>query len=459
MHHQHSPSLNLRAVMALGFLLLQTALALPSATHRGGVGPASKRATAGEEAPSMTQIQQQARDERRALCAIWPRSDGGDDGPAISAALTGRCRQRGLVYLPGTVYNIKTPMTTMGLSDVRIVQLGRLLWSPDIQYWLSVSMPVGFQNQSTVWVFGGDGINWDGYGTGTLDGNGQVWYDWAQGRGNLPRRPMNINLRQLTRSRLRRLRFVQSQMWTMAITYSHDVDLEDMYVKSTSNSRWNTLNTDGCDTINSDKINFRRWQVSNGDDAIALKGNSTNILIEDSVFSHGQGIAVGSMGQYLGRADTISGLRLRNIRLIDTAHVLYVKTWSGQSRGFPPNGGGGGTGVAQDIVVENVRFQGMRQQPFFSWQCENYSGHAGEDCNSSLVKIRNMHFRDVSGTVVDAVTDIGSLQCSSAAGGCNDISADHVSAKTLGGRELTSWHCENVHGNVGFACNGGDKKQ
>ncbi|RDA92140.1 hypothetical protein CP533_6059 [Ophiocordyceps camponoti-saundersi (nom. inval.)] len=452
MHRQQS-FVMLRALLA-SLLLLQTALAMPAPMMSRR---ATKTKTTTTPAPPavvdhLAQMEQQARDEHRTFCAIQPRSDGGDDGPAISAALTGRCRQRGLVYLPG-LYNIKTPMTTLGLSDVRIVQPGRMLWSPDIEYWRSVSMPVGFQNQSTVWVFGGDAVDWDGQGSGTLDGNGQVWYDWAQGRGNLDRRPMNVNFRQLTNSRIRRLRFVQSQMWTMAITFSHDVVLEDIYVSSTSNSRWNTLNTDGCDTINSDRITFRRWRVTNGDDAIALKGNSTNILIEDCDFAHGQGIAVGSMGQYLNRFDTISGLRVRNVRLDDTAHVIYVKTWAGHSRGFPPNGGGGGKGVAQDIVVENVRFTRLRQQPFFTWQCENYSGFAGQDCNSSTVKISNLHFRNVAGTVVDGVTDIGSLQCSAAAGGCDDVSADAVSATTLGGKVLSSWHCENVHGNVGFTCN------
>jgi galacturan 1,4-alpha-galacturonidase len=37
-------------------------------------------------------------------------------------------------------------------------------------------MPIGYRNQSTVWFLGGRNINVNGYGTGTLDGNGQmVW--------------------------------------------------------------------------------------------------------------------------------------------------------------------------------------------------------------------------------------------------------------------------------------------
>jgi hypothetical protein len=45
-------------------------------------------------------------------------------------------------------------------------------------------MPVGYQNQSTVWYIGGDNVTFDGHGTGTFDGNGQVWYDFVNGMSN-----------------------------------------------------------------------------------------------------------------------------------------------------------------------------------------------------------------------------------------------------------------------------------
>lgn len=47
-------------------------------------------------------------------------------------------------------------------------------------------MPIGYQNQSTVWYLGGDNISFNGHGTGTLDGNGQVWYDYVNGISNYP---------------------------------------------------------------------------------------------------------------------------------------------------------------------------------------------------------------------------------------------------------------------------------
>lgn len=60
----------------------------------------------------------------------------------------------------------------------------------------------------------------------------------------------------------------------------------------------NFMQTDGANTIYADNITFRNWVVDNGDDSIALKANSTNILIEDCEFHTGLGLAIGSIGQY-----------------------------------------------------------------------------------------------------------------------------------------------------------------
>ncbi|KAJ6437705.1 glycoside hydrolase family 28 [Purpureocillium lavendulum] len=433
--------------VALVSLLQATAWAMPSP---GGVPFVRSGLPSG--LPSQETLSKIASTQGRVMCIIKPGPKGSDDAPAIVDALTNKCRSKSLVYLPGPQYNIMSPMTTRGLQDVQIHLLGKLLWSPDVQYWLGKSMPVAFQNQSTVWYFGGDRVQWDGYDKGELDGNGQVWYDWAKSQGNLPHRPMNINFDKLTNSVVRRMRFVQSQMWTMAVTNSKGVEFDDIYVSSVSNSQWNTLNTDGCDTIWSDSITFRRWFVRNGDDAIATKMNSTNIRVYDSVFEDGQGVAIGSLAQYNGHFDVVRNFYARNITLRNTAHVSYIKTWAGVSRGPPPNGGGGGLGEAKNIVMEDIKIERMREQPFFSWQCENYSGWAGKDCDSSKFKISDVAWRRVSGTVNNNVDETAYLQCSAAAGGCNNIEITGIDIKKVNGKKSSNYICKNVHSPKGFRC-------
>lgn len=313
-------------------------------------------------------------------------------------------------------------------------------------------MPVGFQNQSTVWYFGGKDVVLDGFGRGTLDGNGQVWYDWARDRSNLANRPMNINWRNLSSSIIRRFNFVQSQMWTMATTWSQDLTFEDIYVNNTSSSKQGTLNTDGVDTIYSDNITFSRWDVTCGDDAIALKGNSSNIFVYDSIFRGGQGLAIGSLGQYKDQWEYIDKFHGRNITMYDTHYGIYVKTWPGRQNGYPPNGGGGGKGHGSNIIMEDITLHGTRQAPIWVWQCEHYEGDMGEDCNSSEFSFSGLRYKDFKGTVAEGVTLAASLKCSTAGAGCINVEVDGFEVTTSGGEELTDWWCSNTHVKRGFDC-------
>jgi galacturan 1,4-alpha-galacturonidase len=103
-------------------------------------------------------------------------------------------------------------------------------------------------------------------------------------------------------------------------------------------------NTDGADVMDSTGITMRRWEVHNGDDSIALKRNCKNIVVEDCVFYHGQGFALGSLAQSKDVKETIENVHVRNLTCYKTAYGVYFKTWTGMQIGYPPNGGGGGTG-------------------------------------------------------------------------------------------------------------------
>ena len=140
----------------------------------------------------------------------------------------------------------------------------------------------------------------------------------------------------------------------MAIYGSQNILLENIYVNSTSSTGSASRNTDGADTLFSDSITFRGWTVDNGDDAIALKANSTNILVEDCVFYTGQGFALGSIGQYLGVYEVIENVIVRNVTLLGTAYGAYFKTWTGVQVDFPPNGGGGGLGREFTLILTSI---------------------------------------------------------------------------------------------------------
>lgn len=199
-----------------------------------------------------------------------------------------------------------------------------------------------------------------------------MWYDFVNGESNYPRRPHQLTIWKTRNSVFEGLRFLQSQMWyvrsshpsiyfvvahrylrTMTVIHSNNILLQDIYVKSKSKSGTSSVNTDGADTIYADRIHFNRWTVTNGDDGISPKANSTNILVSNSTFIDGSGIALGSVGQYDNVFETIENFTAQDIICKNTLHAVYFKTWTGEQVGYPPNGGGGGLGCEYFLHFES----------------------------------------------------------------------------------------------------------
>ena len=145
-------------------------------------------------------------------CTIKPSLNGADDTPAILQAFS-NCNKNARIVFSNETYHVNTVMNTTGLENVDIDLFGTLIWSTNITYWLSASLPFGYQNQSSAWWLGGSNIRFNGYGYGTLNGNGQVWYDFVKGASNYPHRPQALTIWNTHDSVFTGLRFVQSQMW------------------------------------------------------------------------------------------------------------------------------------------------------------------------------------------------------------------------------------------------------
>ncbi len=78
--------------------------------------------------------------------------------------------------------------------------------------------------------------------------------------------------------------------------------------------------------------------MTEGDDAVAPKANTSNLLIQDSHFRDGSGVAIGSIGQYPGVYEFIENVTAERIVCDRCRHAGYVKTWTGVQKGVPPNG-------------------------------------------------------------------------------------------------------------------------
>ncbi|KAK1142454.1 hypothetical protein N8T08_007816 [Aspergillus melleus] len=304
---------------------------------------------------------------------------------------------------------------------------------------------------STAWVIGGEHLRFNGHGHGTFDGNGQAWYDFTAGESNLPGRPHALTVANTTNSVFQGIRFVQSQMWTLSIIHTHHTLFDSIYVNNTSANENSAHNTDGADTIYSSHITFNNWFVDNGDDSISVKANSTDILITNSTFHRGLGIAVGSIGQYKDTFETIERVRAENIVFDGTLHALYFKTWTGEQVSYPPNGGGGGLGYATDLSCSNLTAHDLRGSAFSISQCTSFSDAVG-NCTSSKFEIGNITVNGISGTTKK--NTVASFQCS-AVKPCRNIALEGVDlVLASNGTKAVDYLCGNVIGTTGFNCTG-----
>ncbi|TFK93041.1 glycoside hydrolase family 28 protein [Polyporus arcularius HHB13444] len=390
-------------------------------------------------------------DKRGNVCTVVPEGNGRDDSPSIISAFA-QCKKDASVVFLNRTYHVERVMSTHGLRNVTVDVKGTLLWGTNTTYWINNSLPLGYQNQSVAWDFGGDNIFWTGHGYGTFDGNGQIWYDLANGASNMFGRPINLVIRNTTNFTMQDMRFVQSQFWTMAVHTAENLLLERITIRSVSNSSASTLNTDGIDTFYTNNITLRNWDVTEGDDAVAPKANTSNLLIQDSHFRDGSGVAIGSIGQYPGMYEFIENVTAERIVCDRCRHAGYVKTWTGVQKGVPPNGGGGGVGYVKNIVFRDFNVTNITDSVAQITQCTSFEGQTG-DCDTSTFQISNVTWSNISGTVSNNL--LATLQCSGAAP-CPDIVVEGVDGLVFNSASARpDVECSHVTlGPGSVACNG-----
>jgi hypothetical protein len=271
-------------------------------------------------------------------CVVIPLGHSQDDVPNILAAVD-KCGAipGGRIVLPAPyVYSINQRMTTH-LENSTLEIGGTLHFSDDLTYWIENSYRFDFQNQSTAWrVTGSDYVVDGGPGMGGIDGNGQTWYTWAKNVGNVFGRPMPLHIVNSTRATFRNLSIRQQQFWAVLVETSSYIELDNFYVNATNSDsaaksgggEHYVQNTDGIDIYRSDHISITNWVYQGGDDAVALKGNSTNIHIENITVYGGPGIAFGSLGQYPDRYDIVENVTVKNIKVCLCVFLLTILTSS-----------------------------------------------------------------------------------------------------------------------------------
>lgn len=92
-------------------------------------------------------------------------------------------------------------------------------------------------------------------------------------------------------------------LWSVNIMNGTDMVFDELYCNATATQapygkNW-VQNTDGFDTMDAQNIRLTNFVYQGGDDCIAIKPRSYNIFVQNVTCRGGNGIAVGSLGQYL----------------------------------------------------------------------------------------------------------------------------------------------------------------
>ncbi|PPQ77955.1 hypothetical protein CVT25_015430 [Psilocybe cyanescens] len=287
---------------------------------------------------------------------------GRDDTDQVEAAIA-KCGHFGTTTFEAGSYNITRKMT-WDLVSSKVDLKGFLTFPPDIQFWLNANNTyrvVFIQSQASWFVVTGSDFEIDAHNTGGIQGNGQPWWSFfaTRTREDGDGRPISLTVFKATRATIKNFRIESPPFWSSAIVQSTDVVVDGMFINATNQDPaffgQNIVpNTDGTDTYRSDRVSLLNWDVTCGDDCLALKGNSTNIVARNITCRGGTGVAIGSLGQYIG-------LMIRLDPKIQPIMVngVYFKSWDGSVNGAPPTGGGGAGGLVNNLTVRNMHIDGV----------------------------------------------------------------------------------------------------
>jgi polygalacturonase len=162
-------------------------------------------------------------------------------------------------------------------------------------------------------------------GTGTIDGNGALWWAWSERAARahpgriVYRRPHLVVINGCQRLHVADITLTNSSMFHLVPSNVTDLTIERVKVRAP----FNAPNTDAIDPGPVTNALIRDCVIDTGDDDIVIKSGGTNVLIENCTIKHGHGISIGS-GTTVGVHDMLvrhctfdgadNGIRIKSMR-------------------------------------------------------------------------------------------------------------------------------------------------
>ncbi|PNS13915.1 Endopolygalacturonase B [Sphaceloma murrayae] len=436
----------------LGLLSASTILASPAAQHHKAP---STRPVVKVQPKAPFQPIHPLPQRTRKTCTVPSHNDlKTDDTPAILSSIKA-CNNGGhVIFSANSTYLIGTAMDLTFLKDIDLDIRGTWLFTNDTDYWQKAAFPFVFQNVTSFFKLGGSGVSL--YGGGTLNGNGQAFYE-LYAKNIYALRPVLLGIDGLHNSVISHLDLRYSPQYYHFIANSTNVIFSDLTIAGGSVTATPAKNTDGWDTYRSSNLVIQNSVIVNGDDCVSFKPNSTKILVQGLDCTGSHGISVGSLGQYKGTYDIVEDILVYNNTLTNVTDGARIKVWPGAPAALSGDlQGGGGSGRVQRIVYEDMRVNNA-DYAIEVTQCYGQKNLTACVQFPSSLEIRDVLIKGVKGTATSKYKNVsGYVRCSSNTT-CSDIELQDVSVTAPNGtRNLFT--CGNVDQSLlqGITCTATD---
>ncbi|KAK4797545.1 hypothetical protein SAY86_029871 [Trapa natans] len=270
-------------------------------------------------------------------------------------------------------------------------------------------------------------------GSGTIDGNGEPWWDLPckPHRGpngkSIPGpcdSPSMIRFFLSTNVAVSGLRIQNSPMFHMKFDGCEGVFIERLSISSPKLSP----NTDGIHLENTKSVGIYDSMIANGDDCISIGPGCSDVDIDGVTCGPSHGISIGSLGVHNSQA-CVSNITVRNAVIRESDNGLRIKTWQG------------GTGSVSGISFQNIQMENVRnciivdQYYCLSRACRN---------ETSAVYVTDLEFRNIKGTY-NVMNPPIHFACSDTIA-CTNITMSEVELLPHEGQLVDDPFCWNAYG-------------
>ncbi|XP_073130983.1 polygalacturonase At1g48100-like isoform X2 [Henckelia pumila] len=271
-----------------------------------------------------------------------------DDTKAFEAAWAAACKvEASIVNVPAEYVFLVGPISFSGpncqhnivfqLDGKIVAPTSSKAWGSGLLQWLEFTKLVGLRVT----------------GSGTIDGNGAVWWQGSSyeddpldgpstlinpSNGTLMQQSPPISLASSSGEKMPHIKPTNSPQCHLKFDNCIGVSVYNFSVSSPGDSP----NTDGIHLQNSKDVLIRNSNLACGDDCVSIQTGCNNVYVHDVNCGPGHGISIGGLGKDNTKA-CVSNVTVRDVILRDTTNGVRIKTWQG------------GLGSVQGIQFSNIQ--------------------------------------------------------------------------------------------------------